>query len=64
MPTFLVQVKEISCGYIEVQASDAEKAEELAHEGYLDGEVFWGNSYPHYEVLNAAGKDANYEAST
>jgi len=39
--TYMVDIKEVSYGYIEVEAESAEEAEKLAHQGYDSGNVFW-----------------------
>lgn len=46
---YIINVTETSYGYIEVEASSPEEAEELAQEVYNEGNTNWGKMDVHYE---------------
>ena len=45
---YSVKVKEVSYGFVEVEAASAEEAEEKAESDYCDGNVMWDNSEVDY----------------
>lgn len=47
---YFVDVKDISYGTIEVEASNAEEAEEIAQELYFSGRINWGEANVSYEA--------------
>lgn len=47
---YTVKVKDISYGYVEVEADSVEEAEEKAEEIYFDGNVLWGKSDTSFEA--------------
>lgn len=46
---YTVKVKEISYGYVEVEADSDEEAEEKAEEVYFEGNVVWKSSDTSFE---------------
>ena len=49
---FRVKVKDISIGYLEVEAEDEADAEDKALEIYNQGNVFWNDGTVEFKVWN------------
>ena len=47
---YSVKIKEISYGFVEIEAASAEEAEEKAESVYYDGNVIWDNSEVDYSA--------------
>lgn len=47
---YFVDVKDISYGTIEVEASNAEETEEIAQDLYFSGRINWGEADVSYEA--------------
>ena len=47
---YIVDVKDISYGTVEVEAESKEQAEEMAQDMYFDGQVMWDEADVSYEA--------------
>ena len=47
---YIVDVKDISYGTVEVEANSKEQAEEMAQDMYFDGQVMWDEAGVSYEA--------------
>ena len=54
---YIVTVKEVNYGGVEVEAATPQEAEEKAEQEYYNGNVFWKNSDVEYPSVKKADRD-------
>lgn len=59
---YTVNVKEISCGFVEVNADSEDEAREIADVKYHEGNIIWESVAFSTQEVTEHGKELNHES--